>query len=78
NPLWKLMQASYLILNKTSPNLTEHCWLCYGIRPPFYEAIGISQAPKRMNGSNPASCTWNTEKQGITLTQVIGKGVCIG
>ncbi|NXW23784.1 ENV1 protein, partial [Circaetus pectoralis] len=76
--LWKMMQASYQILNKTSPNLTEHCWLCYGIKPPFYEAIGVSDIPTQSNSTNPAQCIWDTEKQGITLTQVVGSGVCVG
>ncbi|NXA26387.1 ENV2 protein, partial [Ibidorhyncha struthersii] len=78
NSLWKLMQASYLVLNKTNPNLTEHCWLCYGIKPPFYEAVGVIEKPRRMNGTNPAQCIWDTEKHGITLTQVTGKCVCVG
>ncbi|NWQ85165.1 ENV1 protein, partial [Burhinus bistriatus] len=78
NPLWKIMKASYRALTKTNPNLTEHCWLCYGIKPPFYEAVGISDPPTRSNNSNPAQCIWSVEKQGITLEQVVGSGVCIG
>ncbi|NXB41535.1 ENV1 protein, partial [Eulacestoma nigropectus] len=78
NPLWKLMQASYQVLNATNPNLTKHCWLCYGIKPPFYEAVGITAKARHVNGSNPAQCTWGKEKSGITLAQVTGKGRCIG
>ncbi|XP_062480522.1 MLV-related proviral Env polyprotein-like [Pezoporus occidentalis] len=78
NPLLKMMQASYQLLNKTNPNLMEHCWLCYSITPPYYEAIGIDDAPLRVNGTNPAQCAWDTEKQGITLAHVTGSGTCIG
>uniref|UniRef100_A0A8B9F307 Envelope protein n=1 Tax=Amazona collaria TaxID=241587 RepID=A0A8B9F307_9PSIT len=78
NSVWKVMQASYEVLNKTNPNLTEHCWLCYGLKPPFYEAIGVSDTPLQINGTNLAQCIWDTEKQGITLTQVVGSGVCVG
>ncbi|GAB0178002.1 MLV-related proviral Env polyprotein-like [Grus japonensis] len=78
NPLWKMMQASYQVLNKTNPNLTEHCWLCYGRKPPFYEAVGITDMPLQSNGINPAQCIWDTEKQTITLTQVVGSGMCVG
>ncbi|KAF1413420.1 MLV-related proviral Env polyprotein, partial [Spheniscus humboldti] len=78
NPLWKMMQASYHALNKTNPNLTEHCWLCYGIKPPFYEAVGISDLPMRSNDLNPAQCIWGVDKQKITLMEVVGSGMCIG
>ncbi|NXE43985.1 ENV2 protein, partial [Ptilorrhoa leucosticta] len=81
NTLWKLMRASYKVLNKTNPNITKHCWLCYDIRPPFYEAIGVAEKARRVNGSNPAQCLWKKGKdqQGdITLGQVTGKGRCIG
>ncbi|KFU95496.1 hypothetical protein M959_08767, partial [Chaetura pelagica] len=73
-----MIEASYQVLNKTNPNLTEHCWLCYGVKPPFYEAIGVSNTPIRVNSTNPAQCNWNIEKQGITLTQVVGSGICVG
>ncbi|NXG26680.1 ENV2 protein, partial [Grallaria varia] len=78
DPLWKMMQASYQILNKTNPNLTEHCWLCYGIRPPFYEAVAITDTPTQSNGTNPTQCVWEPTKQSITLAQVVGSGVCVG
>uniref|UniRef100_A0A8D0EQB9 Envelope glycoprotein n=1 Tax=Strix occidentalis caurina TaxID=311401 RepID=A0A8D0EQB9_STROC len=79
--LWKIMQASYGILNKTKPELTKDCWLCYNIRPPFYEAVGMTAKAKRVNGTNPARCMWKKGKdqtQGLTLSQVTGKGRCIG
>lgn len=77
------MQASFRILNKTNPNLTEGCSLCYNIQPPFYEAIGVTAKARRVNGTSPSQCHWkrdkeNTNSQGITLSQVTGKGRCIG
>ncbi|NWI84253.1 ENV2 protein, partial [Dryoscopus gambensis] len=69
--------SSYNILNSTYPELTEHCWLCYGMKPPFYEAVGVTEKFKRVTGTNPRQCTWGRETQGITLTQVTGKGRCI-
>ncbi|NXB34731.1 ENV2 protein, partial [Eulacestoma nigropectus] len=79
----KLAQASYQILNATNPNLTERCWLCYDIQPPFYKAIGVAAKPIKINGSNPSQCLWKKESgegpsQGITLAQVTGKGRCVG
>ncbi|NWQ71980.1 ENV1 protein, partial [Neopipo cinnamomea] len=81
NPLWDMLKASYQALNATNPNITKHCWLCYDIRPPFYEAVGIDKKYRKTNGINPAECLWNKDterKQGISLSQVTGKGKCIG
>ncbi|NXG38457.1 ENV2 protein, partial [Dromaius novaehollandiae] len=79
NTLWNLMETSYIVLNHTYPNLTDKCWLCYDPKPPYYEAIGIAGSPKLMNGSNPGSCKWeNNTQQGISLTEITGKGRCIG
>ncbi|NXO05533.1 ENV1 protein, partial [Rhinopomastus cyanomelas] len=79
NTLWKLMLATYQVLNITQPNLTEKCWLCFDIRPPFYEAIGYAERAKRLNGSNPPQCNWgNPKAQGITLFSVTGRGRCVG
>ncbi|NXY16775.1 ENV2 protein, partial [Atrichornis clamosus] len=77
----KLIQVSYQVLNATNPNLTEHCWLCYGIKPPFYKAVRVTTKGKQINGTNPTQCLWKKEtgqKQGITMAQVTGKSRCIG
>jgi hypothetical protein len=29
DPLWNLVNAAFLTLNHTSPNMTTSCWLCY-------------------------------------------------
>ncbi|NXG23046.1 ENV2 protein, partial [Grallaria varia] len=91
NPLWKVMQAGYQILNKTNATLTEHCWLCSGINPPFYEAVAVTDTPTQGNSTNPAhgpptmgqlETPWSTSpwstNQGIPLAQVVGSGGCVG
>ena len=79
--LWKIIQSSFKVLNNTYPELTKECWLCYDIRPPFYEAIGSVAKIRRRNGTNPAECLWKKGRPnvpGITLAHVTGNGVCVG
>lgn len=40
--------------------------------------MGVNEKARRVNGSNPSQCTWGKEGHGITLTQVTGKGRCVG
>uniref|UniRef100_A0A669QKI6 Envelope glycoprotein n=1 Tax=Phasianus colchicus TaxID=9054 RepID=A0A669QKI6_PHACC len=79
DPLWGLMQAAYATLNKTQPNITNECWLCYSVKPPYYEAIGELGRVSWNNGTNPIACPWNSNHtQGLTIQHVTGKGKCIG
>ncbi|NXA84731.1 ENV1 protein, partial [Thryothorus ludovicianus] len=78
NPLWKLLNITYQVLNSTNLNVTQHCWLCYDIEPPFYESVGVHVKAKRVNGSNPSQCLWGDKKQGLTMQYESGKGRCIG
>ncbi|NXT29810.1 ENV2 protein, partial [Syrrhaptes paradoxus] len=77
NNMWKVINASYLVLNQTNPRATERCWLCFSIRPPYYEAISDLSEPIRTNESDPPQCNWGKDV-GVTLTQVAGRGRCIG
>ncbi|NXP02037.1 ENV2 protein, partial [Certhia brachydactyla] len=79
--LWKMMQATFELLNHTHPNLTKGCWLCYITSPPFYEALGSPAKSRRINGTNPKECFWrrgNDRTPGITIEQVKGQGRCVG
>ncbi|NXF42418.1 ENV1 protein, partial [Nyctibius bracteatus] len=81
DPLWSLMEAMYRALNYTKPDLTEECWLCYNIRPPYFEAVGKPDQVRWSKGSNPRECPWDEQRnqtQGITIGSVTGKGRCIG
>lgn len=76
--LWNLMEASFKALNFTNPNLTQHCWLCYVIRPPYYEALGVTSKPQGIKRRNHRECTCGGGKEGITREYVTGKGRFIG
>ncbi|NXW52699.1 ENV1 protein, partial [Nyctiprogne leucopyga] len=78
NPLWKVMKAAYQTLNQTNPNITASCWLCYDIKPPFYEGIAIAAPYTTSKENNPPQCNWNESKTRITLQSVKGQGLCIG
>ncbi|NXG81108.1 ENV1 protein, partial [Baryphthengus martii] len=78
-PLWRLLNSSYQLLNSTNPNITANCWLCFDIRPPFYEAVGVPSKPELVSGPNPSQCLWNTTNvPGITMQYVSGQGFCVG
>ncbi|NXP22054.1 ENV2 protein, partial [Scytalopus superciliaris] len=78
NPLWNVVLASFQALNKTNPNLTSDCWLCYEAQPPFYEAIGLNSIYNATNSHNPPECNWRQKAAKITMRKVIGQGKCIG
>ncbi|NXF91000.1 ENV2 protein, partial [Eubucco bourcierii] len=73
----KMIEVSFLVLNNTDPNKTEHCWLCYDINPPFYEVMGVNEAYQQSNDTDPRY-SWFPNKEGITIQQVNGRGKCLG
>ncbi|KFP04425.1 hypothetical protein N300_11653, partial [Calypte anna] len=73
-----VLDAAFQSLNQSDPNLTDSCWLCYDVNPPFYEGIAINASFTYSSDSDPAQCKWDTPRKGITLSQVSGRGVCFG
>jgi hypothetical protein len=78
DPLWNLVNAAFLTLNHTNPNMTTSCWLCYDVRPQFYEAIGLNVTYNASTSENPTQCSWGDHKRGLTIQQVSGQGICLG
>ncbi|NXM09840.1 ENV1 protein, partial [Tyrannus savana] len=76
--LLHLAEASYRALNQTEPNMTDSCWLCYDVQPPFYEGVGLNATFKLSKENIPAHCHWHEKEIGLTMSQVSGSGTCIG
>ncbi|NXS94211.1 ENV1 protein, partial [Jacana jacana] len=76
--LWTAIQAAHQALNATNPNFTTACWLCYDIKPPFYEGIAVPSPYNTSTKESPSRCNGKERKAGITLQQVRGSGWCIG
>ena len=77
DPLFNMIINSYRVLNSTRPDLTSSCWLCYDIKPPYYEGIAVpgSYSPTQ----NHAACRWQQKGNArLTLQQVTRRGLCIG
>uniref|UniRef100_A0A8C3REC0 Envelope protein n=1 Tax=Cyanoderma ruficeps TaxID=181631 RepID=A0A8C3REC0_9PASS len=78
NLFTRILDAAFLSLNTTQPNLTESCWLCFDSRPPFYEGVGSNRTFEYSSDANPRQCKWDTTRRGITLGMTSGRGACIG
>lgn len=77
NPLLDVMDQAFLMLNNTQPNLTKECWLCYDIKPPYYE--GIAFQGKYDISTDHTKCRWGQGgKSQLTLKSITGIGTCLG
>ncbi|NXR31298.1 ENV1 protein, partial [Zosterops hypoxanthus] len=74
---YRMLDATFLSLNQSNPNITERCWLCY-TKPPFYEGIAINASLMYSNEPNPVACKWNASRTGITLAHITGQSTCVG
>jgi hypothetical protein len=57
DPLWNLVNAAFLTLNHTNHNMTTSYCLCYDVRPPFYEEIGLNVTYNVLTSENPTQCS---------------------
>ncbi|NXM03369.1 ENV1 protein, partial [Tyrannus savana] len=64
---FSMLNATFLSLNQSNPNLTESCWLCYDAQPPFYKGVALNIPFSFSKSDNPRQCRWDTLRRGITL-----------
>ena len=72
-----MMINTYRVLNSTRPDLTSSCWLCYDIRPPYYE--GIAFLGIYIQTRDHRACQWQQKGDArLTLQRVTRQGLCLG
>ena len=75
NRLFSLVQGAFLVLNRTNPNITQSCWLCYASSPLYY--AGIAQVRTYNKTADHSQCPWG-ENRKVTLAAVSGSRLCLG
>uniref|UniRef100_A0A8U8AWE6 Uncharacterized protein n=1 Tax=Geospiza parvula TaxID=87175 RepID=A0A8U8AWE6_GEOPR len=60
DPILSMLEATFLSLNESNPNLTDSCWLCYDVKPPFYEGIALDIPFSYSTAKAPHQCRWDT------------------
>lgn len=70
-----ILQASYQFLNAVRPDLTNSCWLCLNMDPPYYE--GIAMLGQVSPVAFHSQCR-RTYLVGLTLQAISGTGTCVG
>ena len=78
DPLIKMISSAYLTLNASRPDLANGCWLCYNIRPPYYEAVAFSSGFNMT--ADVSACRWQQQRGTgrLTVSSITGIGTCIG
>lgn len=61
----EMLTGAYEALNRSDPEATEACWLCYDIRPPFYEAVGLAASFIQSGEASRTSCKWDRKGPGL-------------
>lgn len=74
-PLLKLLQRSFLVLNSRETSITSSSWLCYDTAPPYYEGIAIMGNYTLETDHDQGR--WHS-KDNLTLQEVTGQRLCIG
>lgn len=64
-PLWSMMLQFFQVTNASTPELIDSCWLCYEIRPPYFE--GIALIGNFTETENPSECIWQQGEARLTL-----------
>jgi hypothetical protein len=75
DPMLILLDGAFSVLNRTNPNVTHLCWLCFASSPPYYE--GIAQIRSYNQTSDHSACSWGDGHK-LTLSTVSGEGLCLG
>ena len=70
DPLWAIVNATFMALNHTDPNATQSCWLCYNLWLPFYKAVDLNVSYNLSSDPNPPHCRWEESKIGLTVEEV--------
>ncbi|XP_012927520.1 endogenous retrovirus group S71 member 1 Env polyprotein-like [Heterocephalus glaber] len=71
-PYLKTLDAMYTLLNESSSNLTQGCWLCLSPCPPYYVGLAVNGT---FSEADQNECDWKQLR--LSIGYIKGKGSCV-
>lgn len=74
--LKSMVSASALALQSLNNSRYQECWICFSPQPPFYEDM-LTFKNILFTNETPSLRWHSVNHEGLTLSQISGKGFCI-
>ncbi|XP_021103319.1 endogenous retrovirus group S71 member 1 Env polyprotein-like [Heterocephalus glaber] len=71
-PYLKTLDAMYTLLNESSSNLTQGCWLCLSPHPLCYLGLAVNGT---FSEADQNECDWKQLR--LSIGDIKGKGLCV-
>ncbi|XP_023380178.1 endogenous retrovirus group S71 member 1 Env polyprotein-like [Pteropus vampyrus] len=78
-----MLTAVYKFVNTSNPNITDDCWFCLNLAPPYYVGLGAVavlgsnvSTIRNLSAPNDTVCPWRKHPK-LTLGDLQGQGTCI-
>ncbi|XP_023377945.1 endogenous retrovirus group S71 member 1 Env polyprotein-like [Pteropus vampyrus] len=68
-----MLTTIHKVLNKTTPDIGQDCWLCLNLKSPYYVEVGTPLNLTEL--SSARGCEWETPR--LTLGDIQEKGTCL-
>ena len=71
-----MLVQSFQVTNASKPKLTKQYWLCYKVKPPYFEKTVL--IGNFTETEDPNECRWKQADGRVALQLIEGQWTCVG